>query len=131
VKSISILDVQVFPCSPINLTLAVLQHFHSISRGLAVPGIIVLGKAPDNVAKFVKQNGDSSLRRVSIIKTYLQPVPAGRMPPADSVTRDCRKKNGPLAFKEMMELLPALSVDFVPQGCLKDVTPSSPRTLSM
>jgi hypothetical protein len=75
-KSISIVDVRVFPCRAINLTLAVLQHFHGISRGLTVPGIIVLGKAPDNVAKFVKQNGDSSLRRVSIIKTYLQPVPS-------------------------------------------------------
>jgi hypothetical protein len=75
-KSISIVDVRVFPCSPINLTLAVLQHFHGISRGLTVPRIIVLGKAPDNVAKFVKQNGDSSLRCVAIIKTYLQPVPS-------------------------------------------------------
>jgi hypothetical protein len=30
---ISVVDARVFPCSPVNLTLAVLQHFHGISRG--------------------------------------------------------------------------------------------------
>ena len=53
------------------------------------------------------------------------------MIPAESITRDCRKKKGPLAFKEMMELLPVLSIDLAPQGCFKNLDPRLSSMRSM
>ena len=42
-----------------------LQHFHGISRGAGRPSeSLSAAKAANDVAKFVKQNGDAGLARV-------------------------------------------------------------------
>ena len=46
------------PRNRTNLRAAVAQHFVGIARGLAVPRIVVLGQAPNDVPEFVEQRGD-------------------------------------------------------------------------
>ena len=67
---------RVFSPAPINFPLAVLQYFHGIARGPSVHESLSHRKPPDDVAEFVEQKGNASLSGVSIVKTYLQPVPS-------------------------------------------------------
>ena len=63
---------------PSNLILTMAEHFGGVSRGSAVPRVVVLRESSDNVTQFMEQGCHLRLVRLSPKRCYSQPLkPSG------------------------------------------------------
>ena len=71
-RGLSVSATRSFLCVLSNLFFAIAQDFFRVSRGAAVPRIVVLRNSSDDVAKFVKQSGYLRFSRVASKRSYGQ-----------------------------------------------------------